>query len=245
VLCLLTSAAIFFLSWGLAADSSQPVQAVDGHICQPQGKGPFPVVVYIPGSTMDNEGPKKMADLLSKGEHPSVKICQALAAEGFLTFIPIRHTPETGPRRTKGAYDWMSGKEEVARAVDYVKSLPAADSSRIALLGFSRGGFLSLMLATERTDLKALVLMAPAAPGRAFDNVVRDLSAVNAPVLLLIEAEDHGHMRGAETLHATLRSLGKDLKFIRYDRGGGHYLFTDIGYYWDDVRAFLREKLAR
>lgn len=41
------------------------------------------MVVYGPEATMENEGLQKMAELLFKGEYPSAKICQALAAEGF------------------------------------------------------------------------------------------------------------------------------------------------------------------
>ncbi|MBI3000442.1 MAG: hypothetical protein HYY46_18605 [Deltaproteobacteria bacterium] len=41
-----------------------------------------------------------------------------------------------------------------------------------------------------------------------------------------------------------MKKHGKQAKVIRYSQGGGHELFFNVGYYWGDVRAFLREKLA-
>lgn len=32
-------------------------------------------------------------------------------------------------------------------------------------------------------------------------------------------------------------------RVIRYNKGGGHKLFYDVGYWWDDFKAFLREHL--
>ncbi len=46
-------------------------------------------------------------------------------------------------------------------------------------------------------------------------------------------------------LERALRAHGKEVHAIRYDRGGGHRLFWDAGYYWKDERSFLREHLGR
>ena len=236
-LCVLTGAVIFFvIQLSAAVDSPVVPGAVEGHVCRPEGKGPFPAVVYNPGRDMEGNGPKKMAQLMAQGEYYAAKTCRALAADGFLALVPIRHSPEP---------DWMAAKDEVARAVDYVKTLPGVDSSRIALMGFSRGGFLTLMVGVERADLRAFIIMAPGGPKRLLDEVQRSLRALSAPVLLLIEAADEAFRHGyVDMLERSLRGRGKEVRTVRYDRGGGHYLFADMGYYWDDVRAFLREKLA-
>jgi len=41
-----------------------------------------------------------------------------------------------------------------------------------------------------------------------------------------------------------MRGQNKNSKVIWYDRGGGHELFYDLGYWWEDLRTFLREQLA-
>ncbi len=202
-------------------------------ICRPEGKGPFPAVVYNHGRIVDMEG----YDGASERGYDLDGICRALAKDGFLALAPIRDS---------GRGDIPGHKNEVSRAVDYVKTLPDVDPSRIALMGFSRGGLLSLMVGVERRDLKALLILAPA-PGRGrFAETVLRVASINSPVLLLVEEGDRSWiLEDFEMLERALRAHGKEVRAIRYDRGGGHRLFWNVGYYWKDVRSFLREHLGR
>jgi dienelactone hydrolase len=213
---------------------SYRVGAADGQalLCRPEGKGPFPVVVYNHGLIVDNAGYQRAA----RQGYNLAGICQALAADGFLAFAPIR---QSGPRNIP------SHKEEVMRAVDYAKGLADGDPSRMALMGFSRGGLLTLMVGVERSDLKALVILAPAPGGKAdFEMAVERVALISAAVLLLAEAGDEGDiLRNFHLLDQALKTHGKEQRSVLYNRGGGHRLFYDVGYYWDDVRKFLREKL--
>jgi hypothetical protein len=54
-----------------------------------------------------------------------------------------------------------------------------------------------------------------------------------------------GSLGAVNVLDEALKKQGKEVRTIRYDRGGGHFLFVGSGdlYWWDDVRAFLRDKL--
>ena len=64
-------------------------------------------------------------------------------------------------------------------------------------------------------------------------------------LLLLVEAEDRPEIQNNfDTLDRILREHKKDVKSVRYDRGGGHDLFHSAGYYLQDVKAFLHEKLG-
>ncbi len=132
--------------------------------------------------------------------------------------------------------------EEVLRAIDYVKTLPDVDLSRMVLMGFSRGGLLTLMGGVEREDLRALVILAPA-PGRGyFAEAVERVSTLNMPVLLLVEAGDTAPiLEDFEMLKHALQTHRKEARIIRYDRGGGHRLFWSVDYYWKDIKVFLRE----
>ena len=202
-------------------------------LCRPAGKGPFPAVIYNHGLIVDLWG---YEGATLRG-YDLRGICEALTADGFLAFAPIRRS---------GRGDIPAHKEEVSRAVDYVKALPGVDPDRVALMGFSRGGLLTLVVGVEREDLKALVILAPA-PGRGlFAEAVKGVPSLKAPVLLMVEAEDeHWILEDFELLQEALRRYGKEFRAIRYDRGGGHKLFWKVGYYWKNLRTFLHEELCR
>jgi dienelactone hydrolase len=162
-----------------------------------------------------------------------------LASDGFLAFIPIREV-----ERGAGPQNLSYNQEELSRAVDYVKSLADVDPSRVALMGHSRGGLLTLMVGLERKDLKALVITAPADIRPYFSQAIAAVSHVSVPVLLLVEEGDEmGSLGAVNALEQALRRRGKDVRTIRYNSGGGHYLFVRVDYWWDDLRTFLREKL--
>ncbi|MFQ5903870.1 MAG: dienelactone hydrolase family protein [Candidatus Binatia bacterium] len=201
-------------------------------LCRPKGKGPFPAVVYNHGRIVDRQGYQGAS---ARG-YDLDGICQALAEDGFLAFAPIR---QSGPRNIP------RHKQEVSRAVDYVMNRPDVDGSRVALMGFSRGGLLTLMVGIERRDLKALLILAPA-PGRGhFAEAVRRVPSLNTPVLLMVEAgDDPWILENFHTLKRALQEHEKEARTIRYKGGGGHRLFWQVDYYWKDVRAFLHGKLG-
>jgi hypothetical protein len=59
-------------------------------------------------------------------------------------------------------------------------------------------GLLALLIGIERQDLKALVVSAPAQgprKGRVFNSVVQGPHKLKAPLLLLVEEGDSGHIK--------------------------------------------------
>src|SRR5919109_3768960 len=203
-------------------------------LCRPEGNGPFPAVVHNHGVGVDIQGYQKAV----RRGYDLPGICKQLAASGFLTFVPIRH----GGR---GLHTLPSHKAQVLEAIDYVKQLPDVDPTRIALTGNSRGALLTLMVGVEQPDLKALVIMAPAEIGRNFSNALSQISSLNAPVLLLVEKGDEPEFQNNfDALDRVLRENKKEFKSIRYDRGGGHSLFHTAGYYLQDIKVFLHDKLG-
>lgn len=205
--------------------------------CKPAGSGPFPAVVFNHGSIVDGQG----YGGAYRAGYRLDRVCEALAAEGWLAFVPIR---EPAPRG-RGFDSYEDGYVDiVARAIDATKRRADVDKSRVALMGFSMGGLVSLRASLGRNDLAALVLLAPAAGRGVMQSTLDAVGRVEPPVLIMVEANDSPHiLNGVDTLAIALRSRNKDVKVIRYDRGGGHQLFYDVTYWWPDARAFLAEKL--
>lgn len=207
-------------------------------VCAPKGQPPFAAVVFNHGSIVDMLG---WPGATQRGYRLD-RVCEALAEEGYLVFAPIR---ENSPRG-RGFQDYEDDyRGIVLQAIDHVKALPGVDGSRIALAGFSMGGLVSFKVALERSDLRAVVLLAPAAGRGLLGEAAKSADKVSAPILVMVEQSDGAHiLRGVGMLENALGSGGKPLRLVRYDRGGGHELFYDLGYWWDDLKVFLREHLA-
>ncbi len=203
-------------------------------LCRPEGKGPFAAVIWSHGRQQRRRNPQKRRQIISGWR----RMCEALASEDVLAFIPIREI-EHDLRPSNIPYN----QAQLSWAIDYVKGLPDVDSSRVALMGQSRGGLLTLMAGVKRKDLKALIITAPSDTSPYFSQSVARVSGVNVPVLLLVEEGDLGSLGAVNFLDQALRNHGKEVRTIRYNRGGGHFLFLRKDYWWDDLRAFLRENL--
>jgi len=232
---------IIFLSFLVAQSCSVPASrdfVLDGAkanalLCRPEGKGPFPAIIWSHGRVTD----AAVLERARTGGWP--RLCQAFASDGFLAFVPIREF-----ERGAGPKNIPFNQEELSRAVDYVKRLPDVDSFRIALMGHSRGGLLTLMVGLERKDLKALIITAPADIRPYFSQAIARVSLVSVPVLLLVEeGDEEGSLGAVNILDQALRNHRKEVRTIRYNRGGGHYLFVRVDYWWDDLRTFLRGKV--
>ncbi len=200
-------------------------------ICQPEGTGPFPVVIYNHGKIVDTEGYNKAKSLGYDVEG----ICAEIAKRGFIVFAPIRRS---------GSENIEGHKEEVFKAIDYAKTLPNSVPAKLAVIGFSRGGLFTLMAAIERQDAKAIILLAPAPWGTSASESLKNADSVSAPVLMLVDKNDSPQiLRNFEMIEKSLSASGKEVKIIRYNSKEGHRLFWKKGYYIDDMVAFLKQNL--
>lgn len=208
-------------------------EGINALLCRPEGKGPFPAIVWAHGRVTDRAAFERE----KKGRW--ARMCRALASDGFLAVVPIREF-----ERNAGSHNIPYNQEELSRSIDYVMSLPDVDPSRVGLMGHSRGALLTLLVGVERQDLKALIITAVPDISPHFSQAVARVSNIAVPVLLLVEESDEQVYLGAvDVLDDALRNRGKQVRTIRYNRGGGHYLFTRVDYWWNDLRTFLREKL--
>ena len=198
------------------------------HVCKPAGPGPFPAVIY-------NHG-------LRSGD--SQGTCRALAEAGFLGVAPILRDT----REVEGQF------QDVLAALSFTGNLEYVQPDRIGMIGYSRGGLLTLMSAVGGGGLRALVLMAPA-PGRGhLDQALTNASAVEAPVLVMVAQNDTVEYRGrsvnmveiSRRVESVLNASGRSVQLIVFPPYGsrGHALFRSVRpQYWNDVVAFLGANL--
>jgi len=126
---------------------------IEAYIFKPQGKAPFPVVIYNHGSRPGSE----------RAERPFAYVAKMLASSGYLVVVPERRgygksegTPfseeigeDRGPRYVARL---QQEADDVIAAAEFLRTLPDADSSRICVMGWSFGGIVSV-LAASRSDL--------------------------------------------------------------------------------------------
>jgi len=234
-----------------------------GFLYVPQGKGPFPAVLW-------NHGSEKLP-----GWQPD--LARFYNQQGFVFFIPHRRGQGRSPgpyimdrvnairgevwTHAEGERRFIALHEEAARDVDaalaWLKRRPEVDPSRIVMSGLSFGGIQTVLAAERGQGVRAFVAFAPGAI--AWKNVPalgerlrRAAAAAKAPLLIVQAANDFDL--------GPSRELGPVLA-ARADRSGartypafggspedGHHGFATrpagIAIWGPDVIAFVKQGLA-
>lgn len=150
-------------------------------VARPQGKGPFPPVLYIHA--------KRGYDEIDRAH------VEQLAAQGFLVLAPdwqSGHFIERWPDR-----HYPETEADVEAALDAL--LKRADACRMpaGLVGVSRGGYYALRLAAKRPEAVAAIatyyghFQDPNAPeGQQLFSVAPEVKALKAPLLQIIGDAD-------------------------------------------------------
>ncbi|MBL4655886.1 MAG: T9SS type A sorting domain-containing protein [Bacteroidia bacterium] len=204
------------------------------YIASPIGVGPYPAVLYNHGGLGDAVG----------GDLRGTAV--ALAELGYL--IRAEKRMETIS---------MAGHlAEVEAALDSLRADPRADTSCVSIIGFSRGGLLTLQAGiSQASKVHAIISMAPASANGQLESTLTDLSAINDPVLVLVANNDtfqDNHVLLAQMTYDSLIATGKTATltvYPDYDSNGdliidsnddGHELFFIVqDPYWSDVINFL------
>lgn len=204
------------------------------YIASPDGAGPFPAVLYNHGGF----------DTLVGGDLKGTVV--ALAELGYIARAEKRM--ETLP---------ITGHlQEVQTALDELRADPRTDTSCVTIMGFSRGGYLSLEAAKQNPDkVHGCISMAPANPINLLVILSSDVSTFDDPVLLMVAENDtfqDQHVLLAQMVYDSLiaGSITASINtYPHYDSNGntindpsddGHELFSIVQEpYWSDVLNFL------
>jgi carboxymethylenebutenolidase len=236
---------------------------------RPPGRGPFPAVLF-------NHGSGNAAGVDASGRpnqrHPEL-LGPVFTKHGYAFLYLFRRGD--GLSRGQGVPSgdrmdsaFVAGGQEARNLVQqklletdelgdalaglaYLRSLPEVDSRRIALVGHSFGGSLTLLLAERDNMVRAVVLFSAA--GYSFDRSPqfrrRLMTAVDnlTAAAFFLNARNDYSLSAAETLTAELARLGKPSLSKVYPPVGrtahdGHdFVHRAIPTWEPDVFAFLDE----
>ena len=151
-----------------------------GRLTKPQGKGPFPAIVMLHGCGGVNTGrDTQWAERLASWGYATLQV-YSFRSRGMTSICDdIPHMSFMIPRRVKDACD----------AKSYLSGLPFIDRKRIALMGWSHGGWTALSVIDQKRDdpFRSAVAFYPYC-GQV--SIKKGLSNFNAPLLILIGEKD-------------------------------------------------------
>ena len=193
-----------------------------GFLYKPEGKGPFPALVWNHGSER-NPGTTAQFD----------SVANIFVPAGYVVFAPMRRghgnsegtyiTDRVDQERT--AHGPASALELVVRlleteqlddqiaGLEYLKHLDVVDTARLAVAGCSYGGIQTLLGAERGAGYKAAIAISPAAlswEGNPVlrDRLVRAVRKIDVPVMLLQPPKD-ASLGPSRVLGAEFNRLGK------------------------------------
>ena len=189
-----------------------------GFIYKPEGKGPFPALLWNHGS---ERRPGWLPDL-----------APIFLSKGYILFIPRRRGHGRSPSeyvmdqlaragangglhaRDKKLVELMEEHlEDQVAALTYLKSLPEVDSQRIAIAGCSFGGIQTILMAERGLGLRAAIDFAGAAQTwkeapDLRDRLIKAVRQAQMPVLFM-QAENDYDLAPSRTLSAEMEKANK------------------------------------
>jgi uncharacterized protein len=170
-----------------------------GTLTRPQGAGPFPAVLLIPGS-----GPHDRDETIF-GHKPFLVLADYLTRHG----IAVLRYDDRGVGGSTGDFSSVTSADlanDAAAGVRYLSTRPDVDKERLGLIGHSEGGMLAPMVALQERQLAFVVLLAgPAVSG---DRVILEQQE------RISKANNVPEVNRRELLHA----LTKVLELVREGR---------------------------
>ena len=251
----------------LAAPDTVVVQSgsltLRGLLWKPEGVGPFPAVLYNHGSgpQSDLTRPAKLGPVFARRGYVMLYLFRrgaGLSADQGADSETLmnRATAENGQAGRNEVQLQLLEAElaDVLAGLAVLRARSDVDTARIAVVGYSFGGQLTL-LAAEHHSIRAAVLFAPAAGSWDGSSELRDrlLAAVRqtrAPVFIIFAANDYSIAPG-KALDAELARAGRSHRLKIYPavrstpRDGHDFIHQRVSSWETDVFQFLSDHNRR
>lgn len=227
-----------------------------GLIYKPQGKGPFPAVVFERAANVD----------IGQNAMLNSTLASLYTSHGYVFFITSRRTDDQlkaevegietakhSNRRPESLPEFENLTKDVGAAVNWVKVQPYVDETRVAVVGYETGGTASLLAAEQQIGVRAFVVFSPSAHhwkdhpelGGALSDAVKE---AKAPIFL-IQAQNDYTLAPSEQLGRAINAKGKPNlckvypPFGTSNHEGNKFAHTGTTVWGEDVFSFLQQAL--
>lgn len=236
---------------------------------KPNGRGPFPTVLFNHGSGGGDadhtaglpmtEAAEKLAPLFLKHGYAFLYLFrrgQGLSADqGPFMQDSLRQEEAAKGKDARQHLQFVLATtdhlDDVLAALSFLKTVPAIDAKRIAIVGHSFGGQVTLLAGEQDSTLRAVVTFAAAAGSWQRSAELRErlgaaVEKTTAPIMLIQAANDYSTAPGKD-LADELRRLHKPFVLKIYPPVGqtsdqGHnFIYLGIPQWERDVFSFLDE----
>ena len=234
---------------------------IEAHLYKPDGDGPFPVVIYNHGSRDGRE----------RESIPFQYVGSMLTKAGYVVLV----TERRGYGRSDGA-TWreetrndparlvprlQAETDDVLAAIDYLRTLPFADTKRMGIVGWSFGGIVTMLASSRNNVFLAAVDQAGGSLSWDGNPSLRNtlITAANkstTPTLFLVAKNDRT-TASITTLAGIFEKRGMAHRMVIYEpftpsiqneaAAPGHLIFSSLGVsIWEnDVVQFLDRYLKK
>jgi len=267
------------MSQSLAGIAPQVVEISSGKahlraiLWKPAGRGPFPAVLFNHGSGRTREELQRLGPY----EKQSELLGPVFARHGYMCLFLFRRGVGLSAEQGESVIDSMNrelgargqaGRDAVQlelletrelhdaqAALAYLRARPQVDSTRIALVGHSFGGSLTMLMAEREPAIRALIIFSAA--GYSWDRspdlrkrLIASLPHIRAPVFFIHAANDFS-LNSGKAMDRRLAELGKPHRLKIYPPVGataedGHaFALIGIRIWESDVFAFLDRWMKR
>jgi dienelactone hydrolase len=227
---------------------------IEAYLYRPPGEGPFPALIYNHGSRPGSE----------REERPFGHIAQAFVPAGYVVLVVERRgygksggemfSREVGlDRGSRFVNRLVAEAGDVEASIDHLAKQPFVDKRRIAVMGWSLGGIVTVLAASRRPDVRAAIDQAAGAltwkKSPELQAKLREAAGkVQIPLLTMI-AENDATTEGARAIDGAVRETTPH-RLIVYPPfhaaaaigvAEGHLLFGPggVGIWRDDALAWL------
>ena len=227
---------------------------IQAYVYQPEGDGPFPAVIYNHGTRDGRE----------RASSPFPHVGKMLTRAGYAVLVPERRGygksdgeiwwQEVGSDQSRLILRLQAETDDVLASIDYLRTLSRVDTKRLAVMGWSFGGVVTMLAAARSTAFLAAVDQAGGALTWEGNSYMRSALIAAAeksatPTLFMVARNDRT-ISSVTTLADIFRKRNAPHRLVIYEpftpsqpgrAAPGHALFSSQGAsLWEsDVIEFL------